>query len=184
MPGVRHLPSEFLRVRDMRHVLAKTKFAFFAMLASVFVAGCGLSGHPSDEVLAQRLKSNEAKFNRLAAMLFEDSDIVRLCDDCVFLSEGASRQIPDERLREYRHLFKELGIEAGFHRDGANAVRLIAWSRGGAFLPGSEKSYVYSKVEPSPLVDSLDKVISRDRGDQSPIFRKLGDNWYLYYESW
>jgi len=184
MPGVRRLLSAFPRMRDMKHMLAKIGFAFSAGLALMFVAGCGLSSHPSDEVLAQRLKSNEAEFNRLAAMLFEDSDIVRLCDDCVFLSEGSNRQIPAERLREYRRLFKELGIEAGFHRDGANAVRLIASSKGGVLLPGSEKSYVYSKVEPSPLVDSLDKVVARNRGDQAPIFRKLNGNWYLYYESW
>lgn len=164
----------------MRHVIAKVGL----FLALTMVAGCGFSRHPSDEILAQRLKSNEAAFNRLAVMLFEDSDIVRLCDDCVFLSEGSNRHIPDERLREYRRLFKELGIEAGFHRDGVHAVRLIASSKGGVFLPGSEKSYVYSKIEPSPLVDSLDKVIARDRGDQAPIFRKLGDDWYLYYESW
>jgi len=184
MPGVKRLLSVFLRIRNMRHVLAKIGFAFFAILALVFVAGYGLAGHPSDEVLAQRLKSNEAEFNRLAVMLFEDSDIVRLCDDCVFLSEGSNRQIPDERLREYRCLFKELGLETGMHRDRTCSVRLIASSRGGVFLPGSEKSYVYSKVEPSPLVDSLDKVIARNRGDQAPIFRKLNDNWYLYYESW
>ena len=54
-------------------------------------------------------------------MLFEDSDVVRLSDEYVFLSEGSTRQVPDERLGEYRRLFKELGIEAGFHRDGANA---------------------------------------------------------------
>jgi hypothetical protein len=164
----------------MRHVIAKVGL----LLALTLVAGCGFSSHPSVKVLAQRLKSNEAEFNRLAAMLFEDSDIVRLSDKYVFLGEGFNRQVPDERLREYRRLFNELGIEAGFHRDGANAVRLIASSRGGVFLPGSEKSYVYSKVEPSPLVDSLDRVMARDRGDQAPVFRRLEGNWYLYYESW
>ena len=168
----------------MRNVLAKIGLAFFAILALMFGAGCGLFSHPSDEVLAQRLKAHEAEFNRLATMLFEDSDIVRLSDTYVFLSEGSDRLIPAERLREYRRLFKELGLESGMHRDRTYSVRLIASSRGGVFLPGSEKSYVYSKVEPSPLVDSLDIVMARNRGDQAPIFRKLSDNWYLYYESW
>ena len=184
MPGVRHFLFAFLRMRDMEHVASKIGRTFFAILTVIYVAGCGLSSHPPDEALAQRLKSNEAEFNRLAAMLFEDSDIVRLRDEFVFLNEGSNRQIPEERLREYRRLFKGLGIESGFHRDGANAVRLIASSKGGVFLPGSEKSYVYSKVEPSPIVDSLDKVMARNRGDQAPVFRKLGGNWYLYYESW
>jgi hypothetical protein len=168
----------------MRHVLARIGFTFLAIWALMFVAGCALTSHPSDEALAERLKSSESAFNRLASMLFEDSDIVRLSDQHVFLAEGSNRQISDERLSEYRRLFKHLGIEAGFHRDSGNAVRLIASSKGGVFLPGSEKSYVYSKVEPWPIVDSLDKVMARNQGDQPPIFHKLSGNWYLYYESW
>ena len=168
----------------MTHVLARIGFTFLAIWALMFVAGCALTSHPSDEALAERLRSSELAFNRLAAMLFADSDIVRLSDQHVFLVEGSNRQISDERLREYRSLFKELGIEAGFHRDRGNALRLIASSKGGVFLPGSAKSYVYSRVEPSPMVDSLDKVMAGNRGDQAPIFRKLGGNWYLHYESW
>ncbi len=84
---------------------------------------------------------------------------------------------------EYRRLFRELEIEAGMHRDGASTVRLIASSKG-LLMANSEKSYVYSSVEPSPLVESLDAVIRKDGGDQAPVFKKVRGNWYLYYESW
>jgi hypothetical protein len=167
----------------VRASLSKLAFVVFIASAAVFV-GCAGSRHPSDEELEQRLKTHAAEFNRLVAMLFEDSDVVRLVDDRVFFSEGATRKkISDKRLIEYRQLFKAVGLEAGFHRDSADSVRLIASSEG-LFVPTSEKSYVYSKGEVSPLVDSLDRVIERDRGDQSPVFRKLGGGWYLYYESW
>ena len=116
-------------------------------------------------------------------MLFEDSDIVRFNNEHVISSDGSNRSIPNERLAEYRRLFKELGLEAGMHRDGVNAVRLIASSKG-LFIPNSEKSYVYSKVEPSPLVESLDNVMAQNREDQAPVYRRLEGNWYLYYESW
>lgn len=116
-------------------------------------------------------------------MFFEDSDIVRLNDEHVFYSEGSNWSIPNERLAEYRRLFRELGLEAGMPSDGANAVGLIASSKG-LFIPNSEKSYVYSRIEPSSLVESLDNIIARNRGDQAPVYRRLEGNWYLYYESW
>ena len=55
------------------------------------------------------------------------------------------------------------------------------------FLPVAEKreinrivvkGYAYSLREPSPIVDSLDGVSPKN---QMPVFKKLNDNWYLYY---
>ena len=82
----------------------------------------------------------------------------------------------------YRTLFAKLRLERGFQRDRDNALRLIA-SSGGIFS-NSEKSYIYSTTPLVPLVDSLDYVIARDRGDQKPVYKKLHDSWYLYYASW
>ena len=166
----------------MNFIISKIGFISFIIFTVIFVEGCGFFSHPSDQILEQRLRSHESEFNRLVVMLFEDSDIVRLSNENVFLSEG-NRHISDERLREYRHLFDELNLEKGIHRDGVNIVRLIASSKG-LFLAYSEKSYVYSKSELNPIVNSLDEIISRDRGDQSTVYRKLKDNWYLYYASW
>lgn len=166
----------------MKSIL-RIRFATLIIVALAFITSCGISRHPSDRVLENRFQSQEAKFSRLAEMLNEDRDIARLCDDCIFLSGSSNRSISNERLSEYRRLFKELELESGIHRDNAYSVRLIASSKG-LFIPTSEKSYVYSKVEPSLLVNSLDDVTARDGGDQEPVYRKLKDNWYLYYESW
>lgn len=163
----------------------RSQFNFAAPLLTiiVLVVGCSVNPHPTDQMLEQRLNSNQADFDKLVGMFNEDRDIVRLDYNYVFLSEDSNRNIPKERLDAYRHLFKKLELEGGFHRDGNNVIRLIA-STGGMFTANSEKSYVYSRNELSPLVDSLDRVIKNDRGDQSPIYKKLHSNWYLYYESW
>ena len=145
--------------------------------------GCVGIGHPSDQVLEQRLESRKVDFEKLITMLKEDSDVVRLGDDFVFTDNNSNRNLPEERLAEYRRLFRELNIKAGMHRDNANTVRLIA-SSAGMFIASSEKSYVYSSVEPSPLVNSLDSVIRTNNGDQPPVFKRVSGNWYLYYESW
>ena len=155
---------------------------FLLLITVLFLVGCG-SRHPSDQVLEQRLRLREDECERLVAMLARDSDVMRLSDDFVFMSEGSRRSLSEERLSEYCRLFRELELEAGMHRDGANAVRLIASSKG-LLMANSEKSYLYSSVEPSPLVESLDTVIRKDGGDQAPVYKRVSGNWYLYYESW
>lgn len=166
----------------------KPNYSLFSFVVYLVVAqlmiGCGSTmSHPSDQVLEQRLRSQQADFDKLASMLNEDSDVVRIGLKNVFLNEGSRRELSKERVDEYRRLFKRVELEAGIHRDGVGVVRLIA-STEGLLVPNSEKSYVYSRTAPSPLVESLDQIIKNNRGDQSPVYKKLYGNWYLYYESW
>jgi hypothetical protein len=142
-----------------------------------------LGSHPSDNALKQQLKSKEKEFNKLAVMLNEDLNVVRLNDEDIFLIDDSKSAPSQERLVEYRRLFRELKIEKGIHRDNAKQVRLIVSSKG-LFIPNSEKSFMYSTEDPSPLVDSIDAIVSKYQGDHPPIYKKLGGNWYIYYESW
>lgn|ERR1700741_214689 len=149
---------------------------------SVVMGACHLSAHPTDSELEQTLKSNQSEFDSLIRMLSEDDDIVRLDDKFVFLKEGSTRSVPQQRLEAYRNLFTKLKLERGFQRDKDNALRFIA-SSGGIFST-SEKSYIYSPAPLTPVVNSLDQVIENDHGDHSPVYRKLYGGWYLYYASW
>ena len=143
---------------------------------------CSLSPHPTDSELEQTLKSNQSDFDTLIRMLGEDEDIVRLDDKFVFLKEGSTREVPQQRLEAYRSLFAKLKLKRGFQRDKDNELRFIASS--GGISSTSEKSYIYSPTPLTPLVDSLDQVIENDRGDHNPVYKKLNGDWYLYYASW
>lgn len=167
----------------MRLPVHKISLLISSIAVLMLLAGCNATSHPSDQVLEHRFRARESDFNKLVQMLNEDKDIVRLDGDFVFLNDSSTRNISNHRLAEYRRLFKAVGLESGIHRDRVHAVRLIASSKG-LFIPTSEKSYVYSSVEPSPVVESLDKIIERNRGDQPPVFKRLSGDWYLYYESW
>ena len=151
-------------------------------LSFVLSGACSLSPHPTDTEMEQILKSHQSEFNTLIGMLNEDEDIVRLDEKFVFLTEGSTRSVPQERLAAYRSIFAKLRLQRGFQRDKNNALRFIASS--GGVLSTSEKSYIYSTTPLTPLVDSLDQVIERDHGDQKPVFKKLHGDWYLYYASW
>lgn len=164
--------------------LMPSNLAFSLLLFLLIVIGgaCNLSPHPTDSELEQTLKSNQSDFDILIRMLMEDEDIVRLDDKFIFLKEGSTRNVPEQRLEAYRTLFAKLKLERGFQRDKDNALRFIA-SSGGIFSI-SEKSYMYSPTPLTPLVDSLDHVIESDHGDQTPVYKKLSGSWYLYYASW
>jgi hypothetical protein len=157
-------------------------FHLIPLLIIVLVVGCG-KDHPPDRAMEEKFKSYQSDFNRLAEMLNEDSDVVRLGHDFVFFDKGRDREIPRERMNEYRRLFEKLDLQNGVHRDAGNAIRLIASSNDGLFSK-SEKSYVYSTEDLTPQVDSLDYVIKTDKGDHSPVYKKITHNWYLFYESW
>lgn len=152
-------------------------------VSTMILAGCGIASHPTDQMMEQRLRSDRTDFAKLVDMLDEDQDIIRLDQKYVFLSENSNRSIGGEKLVEYRRLFKKLELEGGMHRDKNGAVRLIA-STTGVFITNSEKSYVHSRSNPFPLVESLDQVIRNDQGDQAPVYKGIVDDWYLYYESW
>ncbi|HKU77566.1 MAG TPA: hypothetical protein VJR02_26865 [Pyrinomonadaceae bacterium] len=159
------------------------RLAFSLLFFFIVVGGaCNLSPHPTDSRLEQTLKSNQSDFDQLIRMLSEDVDIIRLDEKFVFLKEGSTHNVPDQRLEVYRKLFVKLKLERGFQRDKDNALRFIA-SSGGVFST-SEKSYIYSPTPLNPLVDSLDQVVESDRGDHSPVYKKLYGGWYLYYASW
>lgn len=115
-------------------------------------------------------------------MFNEDTDLVRITAKNAFLEKGGSRQLPKERLDEYHRLLKILQLNGGIQRD-RDGIVLIA-SLKALVTPNSAKSYLYAIKEPSPLVDSLDDVTQKNRGDQKPIHKKISGNWYLDYESW
>ena len=165
----------------VRHFKLSFVFSLLAILATI--GGCSFASHPSDQVMEQRLRSQQAEFDELITMLQEDSDVIRLDNTHVFLNESSDRIIPQPRLEQYRRLFIKLGLEGGIHRYKPEVIRLIA-STGGMLVPTSEKSYVHSTTELTPLVDSLDEVNRKNRGDQTPVYKKVFGNWYLYYESW
>ena len=73
-----------------------------------FCVGC--VGHPSDQTLEDRFRSNEARFEELLKMLNEDSDVARISNEFAFLNSGADPRLSKERLEKYRELFKVLGL--------------------------------------------------------------------------
>ena len=153
------------------------------LVSLLLMTSCSGAFLPSDKTLEERFRSNQAEFEKIIGMLNEDNDVVRITSKYVFLSENSTRQLPKERLDEYRRLMKELKLEGGIQRHDSERVLLIA-SASGIALPNAGKCYAYSLKEPQPIVESLDELIKGSSGDHSLVYKKLRGNWYLCYESW
>lgn len=156
---------------------------------SIFLAGllialgaCDIARHPSDAVLVESFYKHQPDFEKLVAMLDQDKDLIRITAQNTFLQRDANRQLPRERQDEYRRLLKLLKLNGGIQRDKDGLIFIASLQ--GVVIPNSAKSYIYALKEPSPLVESLDEVISNNRGDQKPVYKRISGNWYLDYESW
>jgi hypothetical protein len=143
----------------------------------------------SDESLIVRFHQHESEFNELIKMSKVDSRVVRIADTFTWLDSDASWPRPDsqigfssDRWNQYRRIFEALGLQQGLLRTlDTDTVYLIVSTEGNV-TSGSSKGYAYSEKPLSPLSASLDRIPPELR-DRTQVFRKLKENWYLYYQS-
>ncbi|MGI9036430.1 MAG: hypothetical protein ACR2GD_10390 [Pyrinomonadaceae bacterium] len=164
---------------------------FIAFLSSDLL-DFGLSTpHPSDEVLIKNFQNNENDFEKLNQMAKEDSDFVRIANDFNWTKESiayprpkSEKDLSEKRWNEYRSLFRKLNLKMGIINSQPEGVGFLASTKG-MVTGGSEKGYMYLIEEPFPIVDSLDEPnFSRpelEGRNNKILYRKLKDNWYLYY---
>ncbi|HLL60566.1 MAG TPA: hypothetical protein VK338_02525 [Candidatus Nitrosocosmicus sp.] len=145
-----------------------------------------MRSHPSDKQLIKRFYSNEKDFARLVTMSDEEKKVIRISTKFTRLEENWNWPREDigfsqNRWNLYRALFKKLKINGGIKRenhDHDTVIYFIASSRGLA-VSGSTKGYAYSKKNLTPLFSSLDNIKFSESGI---AYKKLKDNWYLYYD--
>ena len=150
----------------------------FVILLSI---GCGSVWLPTESEMTENFYANKDQFQKLASMLEEDKQLVRLSRENTFYESNEARAISQERIDSYRKILEAIKIEDGIHRDDPNSVKLIA-SAEGFPVPRYSKAFLYTSQVPEPLVESIDKFVSTRKSP--PVYKKLEDNWYLVYESW
>lgn len=161
--------------------------------------------HASDSALTKTFSDREADFNTLEKMANEDSEArtihtsfvcldnkddwpphMYLYENEVWPLSEMELGFSSRRWDEYRSLFRKLNLESGMRRkhgmpDAIFFVASMDFSETGeAESAVTEKGYVYSpKGIYYSLTGSLDGIeINRP----ASCFKKLNDNWYLYYE--
>lgn len=132
----------------------------------------GCAPHPPDESLRVRFFQHEASFEKL----------VRIAPNFTW-PENTEVPLSCQRWDEYRVLFRELGIEFGISRRDDVGVMLIVNSVG-MISRGTSKGYAYSTEQLDPIVASLDEKGTQPCGRRKDCiaFKRLKNNWYLFYE--
>jgi hypothetical protein len=152
------------------------------MVFAAFVVGCMIYvAHPDDEELIENFTKHEAEFNRLVEMIKKDDVLSRVDDDWTEPKDPKSVGISEERIAEYRKIFKKLEIPRGFsYFKKEGDIQFIANTQGLA-TGGSMKGYVYAEKTPEPLTENTDTY---DTGSPASytVYRPVSGKWYLIYE--
>lgn len=169
----------------------KVYIIVFALLITGGVTNCKVrpdNAHLSDFELLQNFQAHEKDFEKLASMATEDVKVVRIAHDFTWLDDNLSWPRPEsqigfskQRWDRYRSLFNKVGLKAGINRteNDPHTIFFMASTKGLA-PGGSEKGYAYTSKEPVNLVESLDRTYNIQ--NNTPIFRKIKSDWYLYYK--
>ena len=139
--------------------------------------------HLADEELIGTFHSHQADFDRLLQMVLQNKQLTRVDDDWTEPRDPKTIGVSEERVAEYRKLFRVLGIKHGFSApQNRDHVQFLASTRGWV-SHGSEKGYLYAIVIPDhlgPVRDSLDQLGFGKRPIGSGC-RHIQGNWYLYF---
>jgi hypothetical protein len=138
----------------------------------------------SDEDMIILFNENKADFVRLVNLSRKDAHIMRIAPTFIWknYSKSNSKEMisyepdsdfPKEKWEMYRRLFEKLKLEKGLIRY-EDPEKIL-------FFPKGQKGYIFSKVELNPQKDSLDNIDPTQIKAGSGVYKKLEENWYLFY---
>jgi hypothetical protein len=148
--------------------------------------------HSSDAALMRNFELHEQEFHDLIEMAKVDSHVVRIAYDFTWVDTNYHWPRPEselgftkQRWDEYKRVFSKLDLKEGLGWSSDGTIVLISSTKG-LSTDGSAKGYAFSQKSLSPTFDSLDNMhqeilVGRVKPGL-PVYRKIKDGWYLYYE--
>src|SRR6478672_2627475 len=93
-------------------LMATLFFGYVTIVASIFTSGD--IPHKTDEELIANFESHKAEFNRMLQMINEDKVLERVDDNWTSPENPQTIGISQDRIEEYRRLFRRSGVPRGF----------------------------------------------------------------------
>ncbi|HYP51790.1 MAG TPA: hypothetical protein VEQ34_12685, partial [Pyrinomonadaceae bacterium] len=132
--------------------------------------------HYSDGKMEAHFLSNEADFNRLVEMFKEDAEVDMIIGDEAYALKETGKTVSRERLEQYKTLFDKTKVNHGIRRnqytDPQEIILVSTYysseTDGNGQYQMSSKGFIYSPTEPAET-------------DGSSKYKKIKENWYLYY---
>jgi hypothetical protein len=115
-------------------------------------------------------------------MVLTDKGLERVDEDWTSPENPQTLGISNQRIDEYRKLFRKVGVPRGFSAYGERNIIEFISSAQGLGISGSSKSYVYAKAPPNNQQENLDEY--RKNGEATyPVYKHIEGNWYLCFEA-
>jgi hypothetical protein len=156
-----------------------TALGAFAIIV-LFILFLRASPHePSDQRMLDYYTQHQTEFDRLAAMLSTENEL------SLVYAESASCETVDRKpvlasesnkCNEYVHLFKALEIDWAYVDRAPVYLGVCTWGMTGH---GLTKGYLFA-TDPSSLTGVMVDNTGT-RGNQMPRYRKLDENWYIFF---
>lgn len=161
----------------------KLFLAIAVLILSALAFGCtsGFAGHPKDSELINNFQAQKADFEKLLQMFLSDKDLVRVAYDFTRPADIQSIGVNEQRINEYRELFRKLNLSAGIEGYGDKEIVTFYVSTQGLSVTGSSKGYAYTKNYPQLVVDDLD-TYQPAGGKSFTAYKHIEGNWYLYLD--
>lgn len=172
---------------------------FTLVVVGVFALGCVITrvggwalAAPNDELLTRRFNNYRSDFETLALMAEQDAAISRVADDFLWRTDSVAWPRPEaewgitkDRWKEYRRLFKRVGLDAGLSKNAQGNIYFIAHTEG-SVVSGASKGFVYCQKTGTPGSTFLPCTEQRDSGrsenskGEGSEYHRLAEHWFIY----
>ncbi len=130
----------------------------------------------TDAKMEEFFQDHRIQYEELVQMVHADNLVIMNTAEEI-QTRAKQHGLTAGRVREYLRLLS-LARSSGVVRDPYDGVRFGYWDG-----MDSQKGYVHFERPPSEVVDSLDDI-ERSHERTKGQFKKLTDNWYIYYWNW
>jgi hypothetical protein len=141
----------------------------------------GPAHHPSDAALIANFQRHRLEFERLRAMVAEDTGLTAVLPDRTVPADPQTVGVRPSRIDEYRKLLDQLGIRGGLEVKQPKTVQLTNSSHG-FVTHSSQKGYLYTEeLDKLEVFPELNDLSAKEIGNG---VRHIEGNWYLFFEGY
>ncbi len=159
--------------------------------------------YPTDSEMEKIFNEKKSVFEKLAQMSNEDDQVKILNSNfTVPITEATNDSnlvekpvaFSKERWDKYKAMFRETGLRSGLSRVNKRHPDGIVFPvfHKSYWVASAKKGFFYTEATIEPLVDSIDAILAKRKVNEKTekeffkndrlLYKKIMNNWYLFYE--
>lgn len=157
----------------------------------------------TDAEMEKTFSDKREVFEKLLQMFDKDREVTAITSTITYpITEAVNNPVlvekpvsfSKDRWNSYRELFRELKLKKGLLREDKKETEeiFLRTDYKDYGIGSADKGYIYTNNKVMPLVDSIDSILELLRNDddkakeffskEHAYYKKIADNWYLYFK--